>query len=127
MSPPARQPPAWNVTRELRIEQGPVVIAQTDTDPGDMGEPRVFDSDGVTYVAVPDFEAHWSVPADRESEAVALLNVDSAIRAYLTRLPKEETLWLAVAATDEEPQPEPADTDEIDFGHEPAAEAGTGG
>jgi hypothetical protein len=40
---------------ELRIEEGPVVIVQTPTDPGDIGEPRVVEADGVTYVFVPDF------------------------------------------------------------------------
>jgi hypothetical protein len=55
--------PAWSATRELRIEQGPVVISQVRTDPGDMGEPRVLESDGVTYVAVPDFDGEWAVAA----------------------------------------------------------------
>lgn len=51
-----REAVEWTPTRELRIEVGPVVIAQTRSDPGDMGEPRVFSSEGVTYVTVPDFD-----------------------------------------------------------------------
>lgn len=59
--PDTGDPEVWTPTRELRIEAGPVVIAQTRTDPGYMGEPRTFVSDGVTYVSVPDFDL-WAVP-----------------------------------------------------------------
>jgi len=41
---------------ELHIENGPVVIVQTPTDPGDMGEPRVITADGETIVFVPSFD-----------------------------------------------------------------------
>ena|SRR6266571_3098931 len=64
--------PEWNATRELRIEQGPVVISQTRTDPGEMGEPRVMDSDGVTYVAVPDFDGDWAVGGSALGDALRL-------------------------------------------------------
>jgi hypothetical protein len=53
-------PVAWTTTRELYIEKGPVVIAQTRTDPGDIGEPRIVQFDGVTHVCVPDFD-RWPV------------------------------------------------------------------
>jgi transcriptional regulator with XRE-family HTH domain len=39
----------------LRLD-GPVVIGQCATDPGDMGEPRVVVSDGITYISVPLFD-----------------------------------------------------------------------
>lgn len=50
----------WPPSRHLRLE-GPVVISQSPTDPGDIGEPRITVADGVTYVSVPEFEL-W--PAD---------------------------------------------------------------
>lgn len=37
---------------------GPVVIVQTDTDPGDIGEPRIVHADDETIVFVPSFE-YW--------------------------------------------------------------------
>ena len=43
------EPPTWTGDT-LRIE-GKVEITQTDTDPGDMGEPRVVTADGVTVIA----------------------------------------------------------------------------
>lgn len=46
--------PRWN-GRQIRLD-GPVAVGQSDTDPGDMGEPRVFEADGVTYVTVPSFD-----------------------------------------------------------------------
>ena len=36
---------------------GPVVIAISESDPGDMGELRTFTSDGVTYLTVPPTKA----------------------------------------------------------------------
>jgi hypothetical protein len=35
---------------------GPVVIVQTDTDPGDMGEPRIVHAEGEVIVFVPSFD-----------------------------------------------------------------------
>lgn len=35
---------------------GPVVIVQADTDPGDMGEPRIAYADNETIVFVPSFD-----------------------------------------------------------------------
>jgi hypothetical protein len=55
------------VTRELRIESGPVVIVQTDSDPGDMGEPRIITEDGATVVFVPSF-SYW--PGDEPPSLV---------------------------------------------------------
>lgn len=52
--------------QQLRIERGPVVVVQCDTDPGDMGEPRVVRDDGETIVFVPSFEL-W--PSDAAIEA----------------------------------------------------------
>src|SRR5689334_16006348 len=46
-----------SAVQELRLD-GPVVIVQSLTDPGDIGEPRVFEADGVTYVTVPSLD-HW--------------------------------------------------------------------
>lgn len=43
--------------RELRIDRAPVVIGESVTDPGSMGEPFMFESDGTTYVTVP--PASW--------------------------------------------------------------------
>jgi hypothetical protein len=85
-APPAdgvpRTAPEWNATRELRIEQGPVVISQTRTDPGDMGEPRVLESDGVTYVTVPSF-AYWAQPTrGLDAERLRLLRALEQKRGY---------------------------------------------
>ena len=54
----------WNTTVETHVN-GQVVILQTKSDPGDMGEPRIFSEDGVTYICVPNFEL-WPRPADAE-------------------------------------------------------------
>ena len=51
------------MTDELRLDgpcrecggSGPVVIVQTDTDPGDIGEPRIVHTDDETIVFVPSF------------------------------------------------------------------------
>ena len=51
---------------ELRLEGpchecgglGPVVIVQTDIDPGDIGEPRIVHADDETIVFVPSFD-YW--------------------------------------------------------------------
>jgi len=113
-----RTAPEWNATRELRIEQGPVVISQTRTDPGDMGEPRVLESDGVTYVAVPDFDGGWEVaeaaqpapasetetdrPApglDATATRVAgILTIERIRTAIVRRLPNAETRFAAILA-----------------------------
>lgn len=45
---------------------GPVVIVQCDTDPGDMGEPRIVSDDDETIVFVPSFDL-W--PGDEYAEA----------------------------------------------------------
>jgi hypothetical protein len=51
---------------ELRLN-GPVLVVQCDNDPGDMGEPRVFEEeDGTTVVCVPAFDL-W--PPDEYEEA----------------------------------------------------------
>lgn len=42
---------------------GPVVIVQSDTDPGDIGEPRMVESDGETIVIVPSFDLWLGSPA----------------------------------------------------------------
>jgi hypothetical protein len=55
----------------LRLD-GPIEIAQSDTDPGDMGEPRVFESDGVTYVTVPSF-TFWGLPAATALETLTAM------------------------------------------------------
>jgi hypothetical protein len=60
------------VSEELRLEGpchecggvGPVVIVQSDTDPGDIGEPRIvynYGSDQETVVVVPSFSL-WPDP-----------------------------------------------------------------
>jgi len=60
---------------------GRVELYQTLTDPGDIGEPRVVQADGVTYIAVPHFDL-WpaedgvrvALPADlTPAEAQALI------------------------------------------------------
>ena len=65
--------------RELRLD-GPVVIGESDTDPGDMGEPRQFVADGVTYVTVPPVEA-WGLPSETQvwERLEALILAESGI------------------------------------------------
>lgn len=53
LPPPAPEPGA---DATLRLT-GIVNIGYSDTDPGDMGEPRVFQSDGEWYVTVPSWAA----------------------------------------------------------------------
>jgi len=72
--------PTWTTTRELRIESGPVVIAQTRADPGDMGEPRVFESEGITYICVPDFDL-WPTEHDAARERPSALDVERLAEA----------------------------------------------
>lgn len=48
--------------RRLEVN-GRVVISQTPTDPGDIGEPRVSTMDDTTYVSVPEFEL-WPTDPD---------------------------------------------------------------
>jgi hypothetical protein len=68
--------PAWITDDrgpQLHIE-GSLVIFQTATDPGDMGEPRIVTEDETTYVAVPSFDL-WGRP-DARSASVAGLDVE---------------------------------------------------
>jgi hypothetical protein len=59
------------MSEELRLDGpcrecggvGPVVIVQCDTDPGDMGEPRIVHADDETIVFVPSFSL-WPQPED---------------------------------------------------------------
>ena len=55
------------MTRERRYD-GPVVIIESNDDPGDMGEPREFAADGVDYLVVPS----WGASA-RSEEVAAIL------------------------------------------------------
>ena len=53
------------VRRTINFET-PVCIIQSDDDPGDMGEPRQWSDERVTYVVVPPWEA-WGVERLREA------------------------------------------------------------
>ena len=41
--------------RQMRLG-GLVVITESDIDPGELGEPRIFSEDGVTFVTVPSWD-----------------------------------------------------------------------
>lgn len=66
---------------------GHVVIGQSDTDPGDMGEPRHFTSDGTHYVTVPSFRL-WA------AEAALTELADAAEQYVLSSAPEREDLLL---------------------------------
>jgi hypothetical protein len=67
------------VPEELRLDGichecggvGPVVIVQCDTDPGDMGEPRVVHADDEVIVFVPSFDLWPAAPPDTEAAGEA--------------------------------------------------------
>lgn len=64
---------------------GPVVIETSDEDPGDMGEPRQFTADGVTYLTVPPPEA-WGW---KDLQA-ALARADRWIDEYGFEMPAKD-------------------------------------
>ena len=61
---------------ELRLDgschecggMGVVVIVQTDTDPGDIGEPRIVHADDEVIVFVPSFDLWRSTPRTETSD-----------------------------------------------------------
>lgn len=70
----AARPAAWDhVTRTLRLD-GRVVISQTPTDPGDIGEPRITTMDDVTYVSVPEFEL-WPTDPDWQPHDASIVYI----------------------------------------------------
>jgi hypothetical protein len=86
------------MTEWLRLD-GPVVIGQSLTDPGDMGEPRIVTEDGVTMVTVPSFDLWPGGDADRIIAAATVL-VESLDRRLevaeeLADDPTKEGLWKA--------------------------------
>lgn len=58
----------WDSDRTILLS-GQVSVYQCDIDPGDIGEPRLVESDGVTHLAVPSYE-YWG------SESAAQLQRD---------------------------------------------------
>lgn len=60
-------------TRRLEVG-GRVVISQTPTDPGDIGEPRVSVMDDTTYVSVPEFEL-WPTDSDWEPHDATIVYI----------------------------------------------------
>lgn len=66
---------------------GPVKIIQSDTDPGDWGEPREWDTDGVTYIVVPSFALWASPPAgldvERLTKAIRDVLEHTSFRAWI--------------------------------------------
>jgi hypothetical protein len=75
---------------------GPVVIAISETDPGDMGEPRSFTSDGVTYLTVPPSKA-WGWAEDLAEMKVTFdlrWKADMrAIKMWQAAHPGHELVW----------------------------------
>lgn len=52
---------------------GPVVLVQSDTDPGDMGEPRELIDDGATVLIVPSFELWAAAGAVEERDKLRMV------------------------------------------------------
>lgn len=64
----------WNdELRRLELD-GHVVISQTPTDPGDIGEPRVSIADETTYVSVPEFEL-WPTDPDWQPHDASIVYI----------------------------------------------------
>lgn len=53
---------------------GPVVITESDIDPGDLGEPRVVSEDGTTFVVVPPWRPR---PMEQAWQHMALSVLDT--------------------------------------------------
>ncbi len=70
---PALRALEWGETRRLDLH-GHVVISQTPTDPGDIGEPRISTMDDLTYVSVPEFEL-WPTDPDWQPHDASIVYI----------------------------------------------------